>query len=196
MSIVHRRVKVGKSPPVRRASVALPERLTHDRSRRNTLVGNGRQEVRPSNLEETMGQIRRFGGIFCAALLVIPIAVAAQDTNDPETGGQLNREWGRVASDLAKKSDPDTTGGGMGSHSRSTRAANTVGGFASDSNGFGITLNVKDEEGNAGREGVGNVSKGGRHNVHPGDGGNGQHALNNEELSGVVDPVTGEAAGD
>jgi hypothetical protein len=143
-----------------------------------------------------MGRMRRLAGISCSALLVIPITAAAQATNDPGTGGQLNKEWGRVASDLAKKSDPDTTGGGMGSHSRSTRAANTVGGFANGDNGFGITLNVKEEGGNAGRQGVGNVSKGDRHNVHPGDGGNGQHALNNEGLSGIVDPVTGEAVGD
>jgi hypothetical protein len=140
-----------------------------------------------------MGQMRRLRGSFCAALLVIPIDIAtAQDTNDPETGGQLNKEWGRVVSDLAQKSDPDVTGGGMGAHSRSTTAANNNGGFASGSNGFNITFNVRDGDGNAGREGVGNVSAGELHNVHPGDGGNGQHALNNEQLSGVLDPVTGE----
>ncbi|MGH6944825.1 MAG: hypothetical protein ACREH6_11470 [Geminicoccaceae bacterium] len=75
----------------------------------------------------------------------------------------------------------------MGQHSRSTQAANTNGGFASSSNGFGITFNV-----NGGRQGVGNVSKGAPHATHPGDGGNGVHAANNGQvLAGTLDPVTG-----
>ena len=82
----------------------------------------------------------------------------------------------------------------MGSHSRSTTAANNNGGFASDDNDFGITFNVRDsDETNNGRDGVGNVSKGPNHNAHPGDGGNGTHATNNVGLSSVIDPVTGEA---
>jgi hypothetical protein len=83
----------------------------------------------------------------------------------------------------------------MGAHSRSTQAANTVGGFASDENAFGITFNT-----DGGRQGVGNVSKGQPHNAHPGDGGNGQHAINNssDTVNGIgfttlLDPVTGQA---
>jgi hypothetical protein len=83
----------------------------------------------------------------------------------------------------------------MGAHSRSTQAANTVGGFASDDNAFGITFNT-----DGGRQGVGNVSKGQPHNAHPGDGGNGQHAINNssDTVNGIgfttlLDPVTGQA---
>jgi hypothetical protein len=80
----------------------------------------------------------------------------------------------------------------MGQHSRSTQAANTNGGFASDDNAFGITFNV-----DGGRQGVGNVSKGSPHNVHPGDGGNGVHAANNGQVfAASLDPVTGLEAGD
>ena len=50
----------------------------------------------------------------------------------------------------------------MGQLSRSTEAADRNGGFASDDNAFGITFNVKDADGNAGRQGVGNVSAGAR----------------------------------
>ena len=61
----------------------------------------------------------------------------------------------------------------MGQLSRSTEAADRNGGFASDDNAFGITFNVKDADGNAGRQGVGNVSAGARglHQTAPGDGG-------------------------
>jgi hypothetical protein len=138
-----------------------------------------------------------------AAAVALGLSVAAtsmaqespQATNDPAVGGQLNQCWGQIASQVAKLDTPDgTSGGGMGQHSRSTQAANTNGGFASDSNGFGIQFNV-----DGGRTGVGNVSKGSPHNSHPGDGGNGQHAINNGSdtengagFSTILDPVTGQ----
>lgn len=136
-------------------------------------------------------------GLISAVLLAITSQLShAQATNSPEVGGQLNKEWGNSASTLAKDGDSDVTGGGMGAHSRSTKAADINGGFANSENAFGITNNVKDGGGNAGRRGVGNVSRGQPHNTHPGDGGNGQHGLNNSALSNVVDPVTGDLAGD
>jgi hypothetical protein len=135
------------------------------------------------------------GAASAGALLISATAAAAQAQNDPQTGGPLNREWGAVASRLAKESDDSVTGGGMGAHSRSTRAADINGGFANSDNGFGITLNSRDGDGNAGRDGVGNVSRGSVHNAHPGDGGNGQHALNNADAAGRLDPVTGELVG-
>jgi hypothetical protein len=104
----------------------------------------------------------------------------SQQPQDPNTGGQLNRCWGEVASQIAKLSDDSLNGGGMGAHSRSSN---------SPQGGFGQ---------NEPRDGVGNVSEGFPHGVHPGDGGNGQHAINNGEgFSTVQDPVTGEfVAGD
>jgi hypothetical protein len=112
----------------------------------------------------------------------------AQASNTPETGGQLNKCWGQVASQTAQLDTPDgTSGGGMGQHSRSTQAANINGGFAADGNGFNIQFNV-----DGGRDGVGNVSAGENHNTHPGDGGNGQHAINNAGLAETLNPVTGQ----
>jgi hypothetical protein len=132
-----------------------------------------------------------------AAILATSVSIAsAQDTNDPDTGGQLNRAWGKAASQVAKMSDEDVTGGGMGAHSRSTRAADNVGGFANSNNAVGITFNVKEDGESAGRDGVGNVSKNRPHNTHPGDGGNGQHGINNLNFATQLDPVTGEAIGD
>jgi hypothetical protein len=136
-----------------------------------------------------------------AVAVVLGFASASwgQATNTSETGGQLNQCWGQVASGIAQLDTPEgTSGGGMGQHSRSTQAANQNGGFANDQNGFGIQFNVKEDGGNAGRTGVGNVSKGDPHNAHPGDGGNGTHAINNSnETSGagfanILDPVTGQ----
>jgi hypothetical protein len=131
--------------------------------------------------------------------LAIASGAWAQQSQDPSIGGQLNQCWGQVASGIAQLDTPDgTSGGGMGQHSRSTQAANRNGGFANDQNGFGIQFNVKDEDGNAGRGGVGNVSKGAPHNAHPGDGGNGVHAINNSNetsgagFSNILDPVTGQ----
>jgi hypothetical protein len=128
-------------------------------------------------------------------------AAFAQSAQDPSVGGQLNQCWGQVASGIAQLDTPDgTSGGGMGQHSRATVAANQNGGFANDANGFGITFNELNDEGNHGRDGVGNVSAGDPHNTHPGDGGNGQHAINNSnEESGagfanILDPVTGQSS--
>jgi hypothetical protein len=143
---------------------------------------------------------RMLSGVSATAVgLSLATAVWAQQPQDPSTGGQLNQCWGQVASGIAQLDTPEgTSGGGMGQHSRSTQAANNNGGFANDNNGFGITFNVKEDGGNAGRVGVGNVSAGPPHNTHPGDGGNGQHAINNSnETSGagfanILDPVTGQ----
>jgi hypothetical protein len=110
---------------------------------------------------------------------------------DSSVTGQLNKCWGQVASQTAKLATPEgTNGGGMGQHSRSTQAANTNGGFASDDNAFGIQFNV-----DGGRQGIGNASADtdGFHREHPGDGGNGVHAINNGgQLSLLLNPVTGE----
>ena len=105
-----------------------------------------------------------------------------------------NRDWGQVASNLAQldTEGSDGTGGAMGQHSRSTEAADNNGGFASSENDLGLTNNVRtDDETNNGRDGVGNVSRD-VHGTDPGDGGNGQHAVNNAELAEVVNPITGE----
>jgi hypothetical protein len=130
------------------------------------------------------------GGVGIA--LVSAGAAMAQSTSltpqDPSIGGQLNQCWGVVASQLAKL--------GMGQHSRSTTAANNVGGFASSSNEFGITLNTLNADGNHGRQGVGNVSAGPIHQSPTGDGGNGQHGINNGEFfSPQLNPVTGIGPG-
>jgi hypothetical protein len=130
-----------------------------------------------------------------AGVLAGATGVMAQAVNDPSVGGQLNQCWGQVASQLAKVGTPDgTSGGGMGQHSRSTQAADTNGGFANSDNAFGITFNV-----DGGRTGVGNVSKGAPHNANPGDGGNGQHAINNSSdttnglgLATILNPVNGQ----
>jgi hypothetical protein len=159
----------------------------------NALIG-GQDKYGCYHMEGTMSLILRFGGLLSAAVLAASVSGAsAQDTNDPGTGGQQNRQWGESASQLAKRSDDSVRGGGMGAHSRSTTAADKNGGFASSDNAFGISFNQKEDGGNAGRDGVGNVSKNAPHNTHPGDGGNGQHAENNDALSSRVDPVTGEA---
>jgi hypothetical protein len=124
--------------------------------------------------------------ILAASLMTAGIAQAQLAENDPEIGGQVNQCWGQIASQLAKDD--------MGAHSRSTKAADKVGGFASSENEFGITFNVKEDGGNAGRDGVGNVSKGKNspHTVHPGDGGNGFHAITNASLADIIDPTTGQ----
>ncbi len=124
-------------------------------------------------------------------------AMAQQAVNDPSAGGQLNQCWGQVASQTAKLPTPEgTSGGGMGQHSRATKAADKNGGFANSDNAFGITFNT-----DGGRQGVGNVSKGAPHNAHPGDGGNGQHAINNSTMAeglgfaNLLNPVTGQPKG-
>jgi hypothetical protein len=112
---------------------------------------------------------------------------------DPAVHGNLNKCWGQVASQTAKLGrDDDIPGGGLGSHSRSTQAANNVGGFANSENGFGIQFNV-----DGGRKGVGNFSAqtaetGGPHHTAPGDGGNGVHAMNNAAAATTLNPVNGQ----
>ena len=138
-----------------------------------------------------------------AAGLSLAVGASAQAAptervgQDPAVTGQLNQAWGQTASKSAKLDTPEgTSGGGMGQHSRSTEAADRNGGFASDDNAFGITFNVKDADGNAGRQGVGNVSAGaqGLHQTAPGDEGNGQHAISNGgTFASLLNSVTGEA---
>jgi hypothetical protein len=133
-----------------------------------------------------------------AAAMALALGLAtpawAQSTHveqDPAVKGNLNKCWGQIASQTAKLGTPEgTSGGGMGQHSRATKAADINGGFAATGNGFGITFNV-----NGGRQGVGNVSAdaNGFHQTHPGDGGNGQHAMNNAGLATVLNPVTGQS---
>ena len=53
----------------------------------------------------------------------------AEATNDPSTGGQRNRCWGDIASQVAKPDSDNVTGGGMGAHSRSPTTAGINGGF-------------------------------------------------------------------
>jgi hypothetical protein len=135
-----------------------------------------------------------------AVAFCLGIAGTAWAQQDPNTGGQLNQCWGQIASQTAKLDTPEgTSGGGMGQHSRSTQAANNNGGFAANNeefgpNGFGIEFNT-----DGGRLGVGNATRGAPHFAEPGDGGNGQHAINNGSdvenglgLSTVLDPVTGD----
>jgi hypothetical protein len=115
--------------------------------------------------------------------------------NRSDTGGQQNKDWGKVASNVARLDTDayDGEGGAMGQHSRSTQAADINGGFASSDNGFGITLS-DNTDGSVGREGVGNVSadNGNIHHTSPGDGGNGVHAVNNAGLAETLNPVNGE----
>ncbi|SDB74932.1 hypothetical protein [Belnapia rosea] len=115
-----------------------------------------------------------------------PTYAQSTGTQDPSVGGQNNRCWGEAASQTAKLGDPSVTGGGMGAHSRSATAADINGGFAS--NGF-ITQP---------RNGVGNQSRipEAPHQTEPGDGGNGQHAVNNIFLTQFINPVTGEFNGE
>jgi hypothetical protein len=82
----------------------------------------------------------------------------------------------------------------MGSHSRSTTAADINGGFADSTDGGGPTFNELNDEGNHGRDGVGNVSD--DDHAHPGDGGNGVHAESNGALAEVFDPVDGQGDGE
>jgi hypothetical protein len=133
---------------------------------------------------------RMLSGVSAVAFC-LGIAGTAWAQQDPNTGGQLNKCWGQIASQTAKLDTPEgTSGGGMGQHSRSTQAANLSGGFTADGNGFGITFNVKEDGGNAGREGVGNVSA--TDHDEPGDGGNGVHAIANADAATRLNPVTGQ----
>jgi hypothetical protein len=98
-----------------------------------------------------------------------------------DTVPQDNRCWGDIASQVARSDNPTNSGGGMGWHSRSGTAAGINGGFA--------TTGIIQQP----RQGVGNVSSSPPHNTDPGDGGNGQHAVNNGFLAATLDPVTGGA---
>jgi hypothetical protein len=129
-------------------------------------------------------------GVAAAAILVTTSSAMAQTTNDPAVGGQLNQCWGQVASQIARldTSGVAANGGGMGVHSRAAAGQGETFGDA-----FGFNTN-------GGRQGVGNVSGGAPHNTHPGDGGNGQHAINNSNdtvnsstggFSNIIDPLTG-----
>ncbi len=132
-----------------------------------------------------------------AAAMMVGSPALADNAQDPGTTGQGNKDWGKVASNLARlptegstaPDGSDANGGAMGQHARSTTAADNNGGFANSS--CFIKLNVKDADGNAGRDGVGNVSRD-FHDSEPGDGGNGTHAVNNAELAERVNPVTCE----
>lgn len=147
-------------------------------------------------------------GLLCTGLctatflLAATAAMAAGKTQDPGITGQNNQCWGKVASGLAQFDSPNydsstMSGGGMGMHARSQTAADINGGFNSSTSLFGLHQNdLKASTGNAGRTGVGNVSAGAPHNTAPGDGGNGQHAVNNGEFfSTLADPVTGTFMG-
>jgi hypothetical protein len=123
-------------------------------------------------------------GLALALGLMTTGMAQAQTTEKPAATN--NQCWGQVASQLARSDSPfvtdDMHGGGMGMHSRSGTAADKNGGFAN--NDFAPI----DQP----RTGVGNVSKGAPHNTAPGDGGNGQHAVNNGEgFAQIADPVTG-----
>jgi hypothetical protein len=135
-----------------------------------------------------------------AAAMMIGSPALADSPQDPGTPGQGNKDWGKVASNLAQLSTEGSTApdgsdandGAMGQHTRATTAADNNGGFAHSGNDFGIQFNVKEAGDNAGRAGVGNATRGAPHNSEPGDGGNGTHAVNNAEAAGVLNPVTGE----
>ena len=129
------------------------------------------------------------------ALLAGTIGAQAQTVRveqDPAGGGQLNQCWGQIASQVAQldTSGVAASGGGMGIHTRSAAGQGTTFGDA-----FGFNIN-------GGRQGVGNVSAStnGPHRSAPGDGGNGQHAINNSNdivnsttggFSNIIDPLTG-----
>ncbi len=122
----------------------------------------------------------------CVALALGGAASAHAQSSGNKPAATNNQCWGQIASQLAKMSDTSVTGGGMGAHSRSETAANNNGGFANSTNPFGQ---------NQPRQGVGNVSSGAPHNTAPGDGGNGQHAVNNGEFfATIVNPVSGAPA--
>ena len=104
--------------------------------------------------------------MIASKLFVACVALAAgiAMSGAAQAAPQDNQCWGKVASGLAQFDSPNKTsdmkGGSMGMHSKSTQAANITGGFASDSNAFGITFNTENADGNHGRQGVGNVSEG------------------------------------
>lgn len=139
-------------------------------------------------------------GALFALLIVGTMTANAATPQDPKVGGQLNQCWGQISSQLAQlevdaEDGEVLKGGSHGLHNRSTTAADISGGFAHTGNDAGVLLNV-----DGGRSGVGNVSLD-VHFVAPGDGGNGQHAINNSTdtdsptggLSNLVNPYSGDA---
>lgn len=125
---------------------------------------------------------------FTGISLALVCAFATEST--AQTQPSDNRCWGEVVSGLAQYDSPNVTsdmhGGPMGMHSRSQEAASINGGFATNS------IVPVDQP----RSGVGNVSAGAPHFTAPGDGGNGQHAVNNGEVFvPIIDPVTGTFMG-
>jgi hypothetical protein len=129
-----------------------------------------------------------------AAIALLALSGVAMAQQDPSTGGQLNKCWGKIASATAQLTvnDPNIKGGAMGAHVRSSQGADRVGGFASTTNDFPVNFN---EDG--GRLGVGGATRSFPHFEEPGDGGIGQHAINNGVgdnglgLANTFDPVTG-----
>jgi hypothetical protein len=87
--------------------------------------------------------------------------------NTPETGGQLNRCWGDVASDLAQLDTSSTglNGGAMGLHSMDNNTPQET--FRDVFNGPRLGI------------GNGTAQEEGPHAAAPGDGGLGEHAINN-----------------
>jgi hypothetical protein len=145
-----------------------------------------------------------FAGVGAAALVVASAGAAAQverDPQDPNIGGNLNKCWGEVAAAIAQLDVPeqgtvyvnfagetfvfDGNGGAMGLHSR-------------DPNGQGTTF-FDSFPNTDNRAGIGNATgnEAGPHHVEPGDGGLGEHAINNGTsstglgLSNFIDPSTG-----
>jgi hypothetical protein len=136
----------------------------------------------------------------CTATLMLAAtgAMAGKVTraeNTPGTGGQLNRCWGEMASQLAQldTSGIDANGGAMGLHSKDNNAPDTT--FRDSA--FGGTTNN--------RLGIGNgtADVNGPHGVAPGDGGLGAHAINNGStltegpvgglgFSQLANPMTGQ----
>jgi hypothetical protein len=112
-------------------------------------------------------------GLCTATLLLAATGAMAQKVtrvpNDPAVGGQLNRCWGEIASQLAQlPTDGTANGGAMGLHSKSFAAPDA-------------TFRDSVFGGPGPRLGIGNATGGttGPHQVAPGDGGVGQHAINN-----------------
>lgn len=104
-----------------------------------------------------------------------------------------NRLWGEFASATAHLPGIDGKGGGMGAHSRSTTAADNVGGFANSENIFTITFNEENADGNHARNGAANQTR--VLGFEPKSGGMGQHAVANCQAANNIDPVTGESSG-
>ena len=138
----------------------------------------------------------KISGAVLALVLAGTFGAQAQTVRveqDPAVGGQLNQCWGQIASQVAQldTSGIAASGGGMGIHTRAAAGQGTTFGDA-----FGFNTN-------GGRQGVGNVSAdaNGPHRSAPGDGGNGQHAINNSNdtvnsttrgFSNIIDPLTGQ----